>query len=69
MDYEKIMGNWIDFNSVIAKLNEKQVEELIDYEIKNQNRKSYITRLMQRLNSIRSKDVKEQIERRYKDET
>lgn len=45
---EGTLSNWIGFNKAVMCLDLRQLEQLIDYEKKHRNRKSFLSRLIKR---------------------
>jgi len=50
-----ILKNWRDLNESLAELREDQVKVMLDYEMANEQRKTVIERLHQRLTMLRAK--------------
>jgi hypothetical protein len=49
----KALSNWRDFNDLLATIPEADLKEMLVYEVKHENRKSFVERLHQRYNSVR----------------
>lgn len=61
----KALSNWRDFNFHLATIPENEVKEMLAYEIKHENRKSFVTRLHQRYNALRVVRERAQIMDKY----
>lgn len=49
----KALSNWRDFNDLLATIPEADVKEMLVFEVKHENRKSFVERLHQRYNTLR----------------
>ena len=50
----KALANWRDFNDLLATIPEVDLKEMLVYEVKHGNRKSFVERLHQRYNTVRT---------------
>lgn len=41
----KALANWRDFNEVLTSIPEDDIKEMLAYELKHENRKSFVERL------------------------
>ena len=49
---ERTLASWTTFNTALTSLRIKDLQELIDHEMLNKNRESYIKRLVIRQNKL-----------------
>ena len=49
----KALSNWRDFNDLLASIPEVDLKEMLVFELKHENRKSFVERLHQRYNTMR----------------
>jgi len=57
----KALGNWRDFNELLTTIPEADLKEMLVYEVKHENRKSFVERLHQRYNSVRIMREREEL--------
>ena len=57
----KALGNWRDFNDLLATIPENDLKEMLVYEVKHENRKSFVERLHQRFNTVRTMREREEL--------
>ena len=57
----KALGNWRDFNNLLATIPEADLREMLVYEVKHENRKSFVERLHQRFNTVRTMREREEL--------
>jgi len=57
----KALGNWRDFNDLLATIPEDDLKEMLVYEVKHENRKSFVERLHQRFNTVRTMREREEL--------
>ena len=57
----KALGNWRDFNDLLATIPEADLREMLVYEVKHENRKSFVERLHQRFNTVRTMREREEL--------
>jgi len=57
----KALGNWRDFNDLLATIPEDDLREMLVYEVKHENRKSFVERLHQRFNTVRTMREREEL--------
>ena len=57
----KALGNWRDFNNLLATIPEGDLREMLVYEVKHENRKSFVERLHQRFNTVRTMREREEL--------
>lgn len=69
IDYNGILKNWTTLTKNISALDEKTVTKLLELELGGRSRATFVKRLQQRLNSIRSSSIKQDIKREYRNET
>ena len=50
----RALANWRDFNDLLATIPEADLKEMLVYEVKHENRKSFVERLHQRYNTVRT---------------
>ena len=50
----KALKNWRKFNEELNAFDEEQVLEMLEYELLNENRKTFVERLHQRYSSLRA---------------
>lgn len=51
---KRALANWRDFNDLLATIPEDDLKEMLEYEMQHENRKSIVSRLHQRYNSVRT---------------
>ncbi len=49
----RLLDNWVKLNNKLMTLKEREVAQLLSYEIKNRNRLTFTLRLHARLNRLR----------------
>ena len=57
----KALANWRDFNDLLATIPEVDLKEMLVYEVKHENRKSFVERLHQRYNTVRTMREREEL--------
>ena len=57
----KALANWRDFNDLLATIPEADLKEMLVYEVKHENRKSFVERLHQRYNTVRTMREREEL--------
>jgi hypothetical protein len=62
------LKNWRDLNDVIGRFNEEELEEMLEYEMNNENRKTVVERLHQRFSIVRMARERNQIMAVFKGE-
>lgn len=50
----KALKNWRVFNEMLNDIPENQVLEMLEYELLNENRKTFVERLHQRYSTLRA---------------
>ena len=55
------LANWRDFNDLLATIPENDLKEMLVYEVKHENRKSFVERLHQRFNTVRTMREREEL--------
>ena len=50
-----LLNNWRDLNEGLSELREDQVNEMLNYELEHEQRKTVVERLHQRLTTLRAK--------------
>ena len=55
------LKNWTEFNAALPSFSERQVQELLEFELKNVPRKSIVLRLHQRVNALRVAREREEL--------
>lgn len=61
----KCLTNWTKFNEVLNTLTEAEAKEALIIEMKNDNRKSFVERLHQRYNTLRTMREREELMRNF----
>ena len=61
----KALANWRDFNDLLATIPEDDLREMLVYEVKHENRKSFVERLHQRFNTVRTMREREELMRGF----
>ncbi len=59
------LANWRDFNALLADIPEQNIKEMLIYEIKHKNRKSFVSRLHQRYNTLRTMREREELMNKF----
>ena len=57
----KALANWRDFNDLLGTIPEADLKEMLLYEVKHENRKSFVERLHQRYNTVRTMREREEL--------
>lgn len=57
----KALANWRDFNDLLATIPEDDLKEMLVYEVEHENRKSFVERLHQRYNTVRTMREREEL--------
>ena len=57
----RALANWRDFNDLLATIPEADLKEMLVYEVKHENRKSFVERLHQRYNTVRTMREREEL--------
>jgi hypothetical protein len=57
----RALANWRDFNDLLTTIPEKDLREMLVYEIAHENRKSFVERLHQRYNTVRTMREREEL--------
>ena len=57
----KALSNWRDFNDLLATIPENNLKEMLVHEVHNENRKSFVERLHQRYNTVRTMREREEL--------
>lgn len=55
------LKNWAKLNELLPAMDEKQVRELLEYELLHDNRKTHVERLHQRYNTLRVAREREEL--------
>ena len=58
---DKIMANWNSVNTVLSSMTIEQIQDLIDYEKKHQNRSNILKRLHQRYTTLNTKKERDEL--------
>ena len=61
----KLLTNWTKFNEVLNTLTEAEAKEALIIEMRNDNRKSFVERLHQRYNTLRTMREREELMRNF----
>ena len=61
----KCLTNWTKFNEVLNTLTEAEAKEALIIEMKHDNRKSFVERLHQRYNTLRTMREREELMRNF----
>ena len=61
------LKNWRVFNTLLSHIPEKEVKEMLVYEIKHKKRKSFISRLHQRYNTLKTMREREELMDKFKE--
>jgi len=61
----KLLTNWTKFNEVLNTLTEDEAKEALTIEVANDNRKSFVERLHQRYNILRTMREREELMRSF----
>lgn len=54
LDFDLILDNWLDLNTIITSASEEEAKDLLDYELKHRCRKMFVLRLYSRYNRMRA---------------
>ena len=57
----KALSNWRDFNDLLATIPENDLKAMLVHEVHNENRKSFVERLHQRYNTVRTMREREEL--------
>ena len=57
----RALANWRDFNDLLATIPEDDLKAMLVYEVKHENRKSFVERLHQRYNTVRTMREREEL--------
>jgi len=61
----RALANWRDFNDLLVTIPEDDLKEMLVYEVNNENRKSFVERLHQRFNTVRTMREREELMKNF----